>query len=51
MLTKVAKAFNRYNNYRRTTNELGRLTDRELRDLGISRCDISRVARAGAAQL
>ncbi len=48
MLTKVAKALNRYSAYRRTTTELGRLTDRELSDLGIARCDINRVARAGA---
>jgi uncharacterized protein YjiS (DUF1127 family) len=47
MLTKVAKALNRYSAYRRTTNELARLTDRELGDLGIARCDINRVARAG----
>jgi uncharacterized protein YjiS (DUF1127 family) len=47
MLTKVAKALSRYSAYRRTTNELARLTDRELGDLGIARCDINRVARAG----
>lgn len=47
MLTKVAKAINRYSAYRRTTTELARLSDRELGDLGIARCDINRVARAG----
>lgn len=47
MLTKVTKALNRYNAYRRTSAELARLSDRELSDLGIARCDIDRIARTG----
>ena len=34
--------------YRRTVAELSRLGDRELNDLGISRHDITRVARSAA---
>lgn len=34
--------------YRRTVAELSRLGDRELNDLGISRYDITRVARSAA---
>ena len=30
--------------YRDTMNQLGRLNDRELRDIGIYRCDIRRIA-------
>jgi len=32
--------------FNRTCYELSRLTDRELHDLGIARCDIAKVARA-----
>jgi uncharacterized protein YjiS (DUF1127 family) len=31
--------------YRRTVHELERLTNRDLADLGIARCDIERIAR------
>ena len=30
--------------YKKTYNELNRLTDRELHDIGIFRCDIPRIA-------
>lgn len=30
--------------YKRTLNELSRLTDRELHDIGVHRCDIHRIA-------
>lgn len=30
--------------YKKTINELGRLTDRELHDIGVHRCDIHRIA-------
>jgi uncharacterized protein YjiS (DUF1127 family) len=39
--TKIAK----YNRYRRTVIELSNLTNRDLADIGISRCDIPRVAQ------
>lgn len=30
--------------YKKTVNELNRLSDRELHDIGIHRCDIDRIA-------
>ena len=35
--------------YRETKNELSRLTQRELADLGINRADINQVARKAVA--
>jgi len=34
--------------YRKTVYELGRLTSRDLRDLGIAHCDIEFIARNAA---
>lgn len=39
------KGFRNWRRYRATIAELGRLTDRELDDLGIARSDIKRTAR------
>ena len=44
------KATNAYRNYRRTFNELGRLSDKELRDIGITRGDIYKVAANANAE-
>ncbi len=41
----VARTFNNWRKYRQTVNELGRMSSRELQDLGISRADIHNVAR------
>ncbi|WJH39859.1 DUF1127 domain-containing protein [Aliirhizobium terrae] len=41
----IANKFNNWRKYRETVTELGRMTDRELSDLGIGRADIRRVAR------
>jgi len=41
----VARSFNNWRKYRQTVNELGRMSSRELQDLGISRADIDSVAR------
>jgi uncharacterized protein YjiS (DUF1127 family) len=41
----IARSFNNWRKYRETVTELGRMTDRELNDLGIGRADIRRVAR------
>lgn len=41
----IAKKFSDWRKYRETVSELGRMTDRELGDLGIGRADIRRVAR------
>ncbi len=39
--------FKDWRSYRRTVNELGALSNRELDDLGISRSEIPHVARRG----
>ncbi|MBB3964843.1 MULTISPECIES: DUF1127 domain-containing protein [Rhizobium] len=41
----VARSFNNWRKYRQTINELGRMSNRALSDLGINRADIERVAR------
>jgi len=51
MISRLAAAIRRHSEYARTRNELERLTDRELLDLGIRRCDIRSVARTGATNL
>jgi uncharacterized protein YjiS (DUF1127 family) len=43
-LSNVNAAIKRYLQYRKTVYELNHLTSRDLRDLGISRCDIEYVA-------
>jgi uncharacterized protein YjiS (DUF1127 family) len=45
-LKKLHRAYNNHVNYRKAVDELSRLSDRDLSDLGISRCDIKRVARS-----
>lgn len=41
----IARSLTNWRKYRQTITELGRMSDRELRDLGIGREDIRRVAR------
>ncbi len=41
----VARSFNNWLKYRQTVSELGRMSSRELRDLGIERADIHSIAR------
>jgi uncharacterized protein YjiS (DUF1127 family) len=41
----ISRSFNNWRKYRQTITELGRMTNRELHDLGIDRSDIHRVAR------
>jgi uncharacterized protein YjiS (DUF1127 family) len=45
----VARTLNTWRKYRQTVSELGRMTNRELSDLGIARDDIRSVARAAVA--
>lgn len=45
----VARTLNNWRKYRQTVTELGRMSNRELSDLGIARSDIHRVARASVA--
>lgn len=46
----LARSFNEWRKYRQTVNELGRMSARELQDLGLTRADIARVARGGSAR-
>lgn len=41
----IAKKLSAWRKYRETVSELGRMSDRELTDLGIGRGDIRRIAR------
>ena len=41
----LARAYNNWVKYRQTVTELGRMSNRELADLGIARQDIRSVAR------
>jgi uncharacterized protein YjiS (DUF1127 family) len=42
----VARSFNNWRKYRQTVTELGRMSNRELNDLGIARGEIRDVARS-----
>jgi uncharacterized protein YjiS (DUF1127 family) len=44
-IMNVARTLNNWRKYRQTVAELGRMTPRELNDLGIAQGDIRRVAR------
>jgi uncharacterized protein YjiS (DUF1127 family) len=46
----VARSFNNWRKYRQTVAELGRMSSRELSDIGISRADIHSVARGSYAR-
>ncbi|WP_081687878.1 DUF1127 domain-containing protein [Rhizobium mesoamericanum] len=46
----VARSFNNWRKFRQTVNELGRMSNRELQDLGIDRTEIRSVARAAIAR-
>ena len=46
----IARSINNWRKYRPTVTELGRMSNRELRDLGIERADIDRVARTAFAR-
>jgi uncharacterized protein YjiS (DUF1127 family) len=41
----VARTFTDWVKFRQTVTELGRMSSRELQDLGIDRADIRRIAR------
>ena len=41
----LVRSYNNWRRYRETVNELNRLSQRELADLGISRGEINSVAR------
>jgi uncharacterized protein YjiS (DUF1127 family) len=45
IIMNMARSFSNWRKYRQTVTELGRMTERELNDLGIARSDIRQVAR------
>lgn len=49
MLTSIFRFFQAWKRYGETVEELSHLSDRELADMGISRCDIPRIARGNPA--
>lgn len=46
----LVRSYNNWRRYRETVAELGKLSTRELNDLGISRSDIPFVARKAAVR-
>ena len=50
VISQILAAFQRWRLYRATVAELAQLSDRQLSDLGISRCDIDNIARQTSAQ-
>jgi uncharacterized protein YjiS (DUF1127 family) len=44
LVKSISKKITEYKRYRRTVIELSNLTNRDLADIGISRCDIPHVA-------
>jgi uncharacterized protein YjiS (DUF1127 family) len=46
----VARSFNNWRKYRQTVTQLGRMSSRELQDLGINHGDIDSVARQCVAR-
>ena len=50
IIMNVARSFNNWRRYRQTVTELGRMSSRELQDLGINRTDIHSIARQSVAR-
>lgn len=46
ILENLSSWFKRQEKVRRTRKELSQLTDRDLADIGISRCDINKIAES-----
>jgi uncharacterized protein YjiS (DUF1127 family) len=44
IITNIAKKMQKMERYRKTVRELSLLNDRDLSDIGITRCDIPRIA-------
>jgi len=44
----VVRTLKNWRKYRQTVSELGRMSNRELHDLGIDRSDIRNIARAAS---
>ena len=45
LIANINKSIKKYLEYRRTISELSLLSNRDLADLGINRCDIEFIAR------
>ena len=45
MLSPIIRFIQHWKRYGRVVQELSRLSERELADIGIARCDIDRIAR------
>jgi uncharacterized protein YjiS (DUF1127 family) len=45
MLSPIIRFIRHWKRYGRVVQELSRLSDRELADIGITRCDIDRIAK------
>ena len=45
MLLPIIRFFQNWQRYGHVVEELSQLSDRELADIGINRCDIARIAR------
>nr|WP_321457289.1 DUF1127 domain-containing protein [uncultured Cohaesibacter sp.] len=50
MINTVVANYRQWRTYRETVDELSRLSNRDLSDLGISRGDISDIAREAAVK-
>jgi uncharacterized protein YjiS (DUF1127 family) len=50
LFTIILRKWNEYSTFRKTQYELERLTNRDLRDLGVARCDIEFIARKHARE-
>ena len=48
LVARIRSAYARQSAYWRTYNELSKLTDRELNDIGVSRCMIEAIAQGEA---
>jgi uncharacterized protein YjiS (DUF1127 family) len=48
MFAAIVRFIREWKRYNQSLNELSRLGDRELADIGVSRCDIPRLARTAA---
>jgi uncharacterized protein YjiS (DUF1127 family) len=50
MLPPIIRFIRHWKRYGRVVQELSRLSERELADIGIARCDIDRIARGQSRQ-
>ena len=51
LVARLQRRFAAYQLYRQTYDELQLLSDRDLDDIGIARCDVRRIARQSATSI